>query len=40
MAPEILMKKPYDQSADIWSLGVLAYILLTSDMPYEGRNVP
>jgi serine/threonine protein kinase len=38
MAPEILAKLPYDSSADVWSLGVLIYILLTSEAPFDGNS--
>lgn len=34
--PEILEKKDYDLSVDIWCLGVLTYELLTGKVPYEG----
>ena len=37
MAPEVL-NKMYDTKADIWSLGVIAYILLTSKQPFEGKT--
>lgn len=38
VAPEILMKRPYDQSADMWSLGVIIYIVLGGVMPFLGKN--
>lgn len=36
MSPEILLRKDYDsQKSDIWSLGVIIFILLTGNRPYE-----
>ena len=36
MSPEILLNRCYDsQKADIWSLGVIIFILLTGNRPYE-----
>ena len=35
-APEILAYEPISLAADIWSLGVLAYVLLTGFSPYGG----
>ena len=35
-APEILQMEPITLSADIWSLGVLAYVLLTGFSPFGG----
>jgi len=29
MAPEIMLRQPYSQNVDIWSIGVLLYYLLT-----------
>ncbi|XP_076413206.1 putative sperm motility kinase W [Peromyscus maniculatus bairdii] len=36
LAPEILAGKPYDGlEGDMWSLGVLLYVLVTGQFPYE-----
>jgi len=37
MAPEVL-KSNYTSKADVWSIGVLAYMLLSSQMPFYGRK--
>lgn len=34
--PEILERKNYDTSVDIWCIGVLTYELLTGRVPFEG----
>ena len=36
MAPEILEKKGYTQKADIWSLGVLLFELISGVTPFQG----
>jgi len=38
MAPEILRGQPADARSDIWSLGVLLYELVTSELPFHGRT--
>lgn len=38
MAPEVLEEKPYSFQADIWSLGVVFYQLLSGNYPYMGLN--
>ncbi|EEY65462.1 calcium/calmodulin dependent protein kinase, putative [Phytophthora infestans T30-4] len=37
-APEIVRKLPYDSKCDIWSLGVIAYILLCGFPPFYDEN--
>ena len=44
IAPEVInvgylrtQKEPYDCKCDIWSLGVITYILLSGKMPFHGR---
>lgn len=34
MAPEIVALEPYGAPSDIWSLGVLLYVMLTVTLPY------
>lgn len=37
MAPEVL-KGDYDNKADIWSIGVLTFMLLSSSIPFYGKT--
>lgn len=37
MAPEVI-KGDYNNKADVWAVGVLAYMLLSSQMPFYGRR--
>ena len=38
MAPEIFNEKKYNEKADIWSTGIVMYILLTGKAPYFGND--
>ena len=38
MAPENLMELPYGAAADMWSLGVLLFTLLSGTSPFEAAD--
>jgi serine/threonine protein kinase len=37
MAPEVI-KGDYDQQCDVWSVGVIAFMLLSSSLPFYGKT--
>ena len=38
VAPELLQDKIYDYKVDVYSVGVLMYILLAGYSPFRGKN--
>ena len=38
MAPEVLMGKEYNYSADVWAIGVITYLLLTGYLPFDDEQ--
>lgn len=40
LPPEIIDEKKYSYEADIWSLGVSFYQLMTFKMPFDGESIP
>ena len=38
VSPEILMRQPYDQQSDLWSVGCIIFLLLSGNLPFMGRS--
>ncbi|OHT06266.1 CAMK family protein kinase [Tritrichomonas foetus] len=38
--PEVILRKPYDFSADIWSLGVILYYMIYGNFPFLEKSIP
>ena len=38
VAPEILKNQPYNKAVDLWSLGVIAYLLISGFLPFDDKH--
>lgn len=38
VAPEVLLQKPYGKEVDIWSLGVIFYLLCSRVLPFDDED--
>ena len=39
MSPEIVRGDKYDKRTDLWSMGVVTYLLLIGRMPFRGSDI-
>ena len=38
VAPEVLLRTSYTVSVDLWAVGVITYILISGQMPFDDPN--
>ncbi len=38
MAPEMILRKPYNHKIDIWGLGILLFEMIEGRAPFEGQT--
>jgi calcium/calmodulin-dependent protein kinase I len=37
-APEVVLRRPYDERADMWSVGCITFLLLSGNLPFQASN--
>jgi serine/threonine protein kinase len=37
-APEVILRRPYDERADMWSVGCIAFLLMSGNLPFQAAN--
>lgn len=38
VAPEVLTEKPYNKSVDLWTIGIITYLLLCGCLPFDDEH--
>ena len=38
VAPEILLEKPYGKEVDLWSIGIITFLLLCGSLPFDDEH--
>lgn len=38
MAPEMVAGQPYGKAVDLWSIGVMLFVLLSGQLPFPGTK--
>lgn len=37
-APEVLESRKYDRAVDLWSVGAIAYVIISGELPFKGKK--
>ena len=37
-APEIILDEPYNKEVDMWSIGVMTYLMISGRLPFNGED--